>query len=86
MTMEVLGLRGSTVEVRDQITGQTWSGRAVRVLNERPRTPSESMLGILFDAPGSPPLSIGSVVSFRSRRFVILATGDIRGATVHEIN
>ena len=84
--MQVLGLSGSTVEVRDQISGTTWNGRAVRVVDEHPKKTSESMIGFLFDAPGSPPLSIGSVVSFRSRRFVILATGDIRGATVHEIN
>ena len=86
LTMEVLGLRGSTIEVRDQTTGQTWNGRAVRVLNEHPATTAESMLGLLFDSSGSPPLSIGSVVSYKDRRFVIEASGNIRGVTVHEIN
>ena len=83
--MQVLGLSGSTVEVRDQISGTTWNGRAVRVVNEHPKKTSESMIGFLFDAAGSPALSIGSVVSHESRRFVVLETGSIVGATVREL-
>ena len=84
--MEVLGLRGSVVSVVDQVTGATWNGRAVRVVNERPKTTSESLVGFLFDATGSPALSTGSVVHFKSRRFVVRDAGDIRGVTVREIN
>ena len=84
--MEVLGLRGSVVEVVDQITGTTWNGRAVRVVNENPKKTAESMIGFLFDAGGSPALSTGSVVRFKSRRFVVHDSGDVRGVTVREIN
>ena len=84
--MEVLGLRGSVVSVVDQVSGTVWSGRAVRAVNENPKTTAESMIGFLFDAPGSPALSTGSVVHFKSRRFVVRDAGDIRGVTVREIN
>ena len=85
-TMEVLGFQGSVVSVVDQTTGTTWNGRAVRVVNENPKTTSESMIGFLFDAGSSPALSPGSVVRFKSRRFVVRDLGDIRGVTVREIN
>ena len=83
--MGVLGFRGSVIEVTDQITGAVWSGRAVRVVNENPSKTSESMIGFLFVDAGSPALSIGSVVSHESRRFVVLGTGSIVGATVREL-
>ena len=76
--MEVLGFRGSVVSVVDQTTGVVWDGRAVRVVNEHPSKASESMIGFLFDAGSSPALSPGSVVRFKSRRFVVRDLGDIR--------
>ena len=63
----------------------TWNGRAVRVVNENPSKTSESMIGFLFVDAGSPALSNGSVVSHESRRFVVLETGSIVGATVREL-
>ena len=85
-TMEVLGFQGSVVSVVDQTTGTTWNGRAVRVVDENPSKTSESMIGFLFDAGSSPALSPGSVVHFKSRRFVVRDLGDVRGVTVREIN
>ena len=72
--------------VVDQVTRATWNGRAVRVVDERPETTSGSLVGFLFDSPGSPALSAGSVVHFKSRRFEVRESGDIRGVTVREID
>ena len=83
--MGILGFRGSLIEVTDQISGVVWSGRAVRVVNENPKTTAESMVGFLFVDAGSPSLSIGSVVSFKSRRFVVQGSGSIVGVTVREL-
>ena len=74
------------MSVVDQITGDAWTGRAVRVVNEHPTRTSESMIGFLFDSTGSPPLSVGSIITYQSRRFVVRGAGDIRGATVRGID
>ena len=87
LSMEGLGVRGPAIVVVDQVTGATWNGRAVRVVDERPETAtSGSLIGFLFDSPGSPALSVGSVVHFKSRRFEVRESGDIRGVTVHELH
>ena len=75
---EVLGLRGSVVKVVDPVGG-TWNGRAVRVVNE---SKTSELIGLLFVAGSSPALSTGSVVHFKSDRFLIHDAGDIRGVTV----
>ena len=41
--MSVLGFRGSTISVVDQVTGSAWNGRAVRVVDENPSKTSAPM-------------------------------------------
>ena len=85
--MEGLGVRGSTIVVVDQVTRTTWDGLAVRVVDERPETTtSGSLVGFFFDSIGSPPLSVGSIITHQSRRFEVRESGDIRGVTVHELH
>ena len=84
--MSVLGLRGSLVTVRDQVTGTVWSGRVLRVVDENPRPGGPSMVGFFFGGSTPPSLSTGSVVSFKSRRFAITDAGSVQAALVNEIH
>ena len=87
LSVEGLGVRGSAIAVVDQVTRSAWDGLAVRVVDERPKTTtSGSLVGFFFDATGSPPLSVGSIITHQSRRFEVRESGDIRGVSVHELH
>ena len=80
--MSVLGLRGSAISVVE-VAGTSWSGRGVRVLDESKT--SESLIGFLI--AGSPSaLSVGSVVHFKDRQFVVRDSGEIRAVIVSELH
>ena len=44
------------------------------------------MIGFFFGGSTPPPLSTGSVVSFKSRRFTITDAGSVQAALVNEIH
>ena len=80
--MSVLGLRGSAISVVEG-AGTSWSGRGVRVLDESKT--SEALIGFLI--AGSPSaLSVGSVVHFKDRQFVVRDSGEIRAVIVSELH
>ena len=81
--MSVLGLRGSTISVVE-VTGTTWNGRAVRVVDESKT--SESLIGFLIAGSSPSALSVGSVVHFKNRQFVVRDSGDIRAVIVSELH
>ena len=82
--MSVLGLRGSTISVVE-VTGTTWDGRAIRVVDES-KTTSESLIGFLIAGSSPSALSVGSVVHFKNRQFVVRDSGDIRAVIVSELH
>ena len=82
MSVLVLGLRGSTISVVE-VTGTTWDGRAIRVVDGSKT--SEAPIGFLI-AGGPSALSVGSVVHFKDRQFVVRDSGEILAVTVSELH